>query len=784
VNVLSSEAILATFEKRVRELLTKPVAGAASTKPSALYPPNQPPDLLIYAGEIDPSIVKNLRSQLPPKSFLFCLHPVYAPDQTDGIERSVPTTDRTLLCSLHLQERFGDKVALLVSHLPGCQVRLITANGIKSRFSAEIEAIEKAISVAQENAAQERTRGLIRLRCAMCNLPEICRHSGTRLLPAPPDTAAVICGAGPSLAFQIERLRTLADRVLIVAVGHAAPTLFKAGVIPDAVVESDYYASCNWPDDLRLPGLLVAGTDVAPAVTKHFDHILWWQGNSFPFNKTLRLWNFDIINLRMNRTVSVSAIDFAVKLGCSRIALVGQDLCVADDGALHVDGGHVDEGDGLESVPGNEGRTVQATHDLNLLRRSIQEYLTMTASTGRPEIFNCTHGGAVIEGTTRLSLDDFGRSPANSSRRPTAIFESTEPQPCPATHIETLAAAIEDYALTAIRILNCCSRLRNLLVTRTTNTRRIREAQLILHELLRHEEDIRSAEIPGKWIHTILQHVDTVLRETPGLTGTDVDLSGQLSFLASRFRFAGDLSQDILDDLDRTQKQLHGTIPPTGSACPATPYRFESFRIQAMDFIRNGNSDLAAILENNRLVPAEDRFHVAWKNQIVPYVRIREADGQWKALSNLLSMSAAAERDVRQFVTSTGYDKRRHGAVIVAPGNWIGPMTFSKMNPEAELIVVEPWLDLFSAMIDRGCFLHFLPKKTLILAADSRIETWKELFKERIGVWRLRGLSPLFFISSHSAAIREAQDLLRTVQALTQPRNSAVAMVNDAKTNL
>lgn len=72
------------------------------------------------------------------------------------------------------------------------------------------------------------------------NLPMLgSSYCGDRLFKRFRDLPIIICGSGPSLQGQIELLRSLSDRALIIAAGSAVPVLLGAGIIPHFGVAID-----------------------------------------------------------------------------------------------------------------------------------------------------------------------------------------------------------------------------------------------------------------------------------------------------------------------------------------------------------------------------------------------------------------------------------------------------------------------------------------------------------------------------------------------------------------
>lgn len=729
-----------------------------------LYPKESTPAVLVYVGSPDIRELSMVRNQLPPESYLFYLYPPCVPGQESELQQCIPAGHRTIACPMTVDSLFSEKIGALVAISCEGNVRLIAGRAYEERFNHEISRVKKAIEVAQGNAQQDAVLGLIRLRCSILNLPGIRRSRRLQLPRFDVSVPAVVCGAGPSLTDQLPMLKGLIPHIVLIAAGHAVPTLVKAGIIPHIVVESDFLAFINWPDDVRVDSLLVAGTDVAPSVAARFDRTHWFYGSSNPFARVLAKWDIKLQTLYLGRTVTISALDLAVNLGFKTVALVGQDMSVAESGVSHVDGTMSPSGDQLVPIAGNEGKTVVTTAKMAGLKRDVEDYIRdVTSRVSGLQIVNCTAGGAIIEGTTRKGFALFCEEAASRVmpvHLPAAEVDGDQPW---FDRVNRIADDLKHYSEIASRLVKVCSALRKSLDTAAPDLDRVRADQTRLQNLMIREQDARTVEIASEWLNVILHYVDEILRQTPGMIREENDPVAQLRFLATRFRFAGDLCDDLISDLSSVGSQLrridkdpggtglHNAVFAAGEGMsPAdlkiTPYVFRSFRRHAIASIRESNAGLASFLENDRHGDISDRFRIRWMNQLVPYVEIRCEDGAWKPLSSFLSMYSDAMSDMRGLQTGTGFDPRRHCLVLVCPGNWMHAFVMGKLFPAAEVMIVDPWPDLLSHLIERGCFLYPLPPRVLIVAADARVGQWRLLCAERLAGWKRAGRSPVFFV--------------------------------------
>ncbi|MEI6807429.1 MAG: 6-hydroxymethylpterin diphosphokinase MptE-like protein [bacterium] len=729
-----------------------------------LYPKESTPAVLVYVGSPDIRELSMVRNQLPSASYLFYLYPSCAPAQETELQQCIPPGHRTIACPMTGDSLFSEKIGALVAISSERNVRLIAGRAYEERFGNELSSVKNAIEVAQSNAQQDAVLGLIRLRCSILNLPGIWKSRRMQLPRFDVSVPAVVCGAGPSLADQLPMLRGLGPRAVLIAAGHAVPTLVKAGIIPHIVVESDFLAFINWPDEVRVDSLLVAGTDVSPSVAARFARTHWFYGSSNPFTRVLAKWGVQLQTLYLGRTVTIPAIDLAVGLGFKTVALIGQDMSVCESGVSHVDGTISPSGDPLVSVDGNEGKAVFTTAQMIGLKRDMEDYIRdVTSRTPGLRIENCTEGGAVIDGTTRKQFVLFCEEAARGDLPVHLPAAEIAGEPVWFGRVNQLADDLKHYSEIARRLVKACSALRKSLDTASPDLDRIREGQARLNDLMTSEPPARTVEIASEWLNVILHYVDEILRQTPGMIREENDPCAQLRFLSTRFRFAGDICADLISDLKSVGAQLrlinespggpstHNAHFATGKGMSVadlkvTPYVFLSFRRHAVASIREGNPGLASFLEADRPGDISDRFRIRWMNQLVPYVEIKCEDGAWKPLSSFLSMYSDAMSDMRGLQTGMGFDSRRHGLVLVCPGNWMHAFAMGKVFPAAEVMIVDPWPDLLSHLIERGCFLYPLPPRALIVAADARAGQWRSLCAGRLDEWKRAGRSPVFFV--------------------------------------
>jgi hypothetical protein len=239
----------------------------------------------------------------------------------------------------------------------------------------------------------------------------------------------LIVSPGPSLAKNIEVLKTYQDNAVIVAVAQSVPALIKHNIHPDFIVVLD-------PQDFSG---IVDGLDFNRTNAIFIDCVneLFLKK---PFKNIFINYNFRSPNdfteavgaVRANidgGSVSVFAFNLAIYLNSQSITLIGQDLSFGDS-LYYV-------GDGWNSfdtppedliknsdvkwnkiktwtLKGYYGGTVQTRGDYWAYHSQFVEIAQQLKTSGRNvRIYNCTEGGSYIDGFEHIPLQVFFEKSAN-----------------------------------------------------------------------------------------------------------------------------------------------------------------------------------------------------------------------------------------------------------------------------------------------------------------------------------------------------------------------------------
>lgn len=294
---------------------------------------------------------------------------------------------------------------------------------------------------------------LLWLRNTILNVPFLVSHpSGIHLQSRFKGVPAFIVAAGPSLDKNVRELKRAQGRSVILVVDTALRSVLGAGITPDFIVAVD--ASPKNYEHFRgvsVDGIpLVFDPMVQPAILDNHKgakvsvrtYNLVYEWLSCVLEKPLQL--------NAGGSVATVALDFAVKLGCNPIVLVGQDLAYDDQGRTHAadsvygkDRVALDQSS-LLTVPGIDGGEVWTSRGLYSFLVWFERYLEAAPSTLR--VIDATEGGARIRGTHVETLARTVDNECRTNVSASAIMDEAFKEWTPVTTVRKVRQFILDGA--------------------------------------------------------------------------------------------------------------------------------------------------------------------------------------------------------------------------------------------------------------------------------------------------------------------------------------------------
>lgn len=249
----------------------------------------------------------------------------------------------------------------------------------------------------------------------------------------------IIIAPGPSLAKNIDQVRALKGRAVIVAFSHSLKAVLAAGIEPDLVMTVD-------PQDVRyhFEGCDLGGACLVNAATVHpaLFELPAERMLTLSANCAVDDWIFDAVGEHAlvpgGGSVATSAFALALRWRCEPIVYVGLDLsfpggeyyvATSSDGnaraevdadgtmsvqgwsagfqAMKAQGGPAVGRERAIELPGWHGGTVPSSFMFGLFHRWFEEQLGYLAQTANPPtVYNCTEGGAFIEGMVHVPFGE------------------------------------------------------------------------------------------------------------------------------------------------------------------------------------------------------------------------------------------------------------------------------------------------------------------------------------------------------------------------------------------
>jgi len=330
-------------------------------------------------------------------------------------------------------------VAAMKTMVPGAPSRVVVRGAVGSDREVLAELTDRVTATLADLRIHRNTVCAFSrtwIAQATTNLPALARWPSVaavddRFVGVP----MIIVAPGPSLARNVEQLRGLGGRAIITAFSHSVKAVLAAGVVPDLVLTVD-------PQDVRyhFSGCDLSQTRLVTAATAHpslFE--LPARGHlTLSANCAIDDWIFEGVEedavVPGGGSVATTALSLALRWGCNPIVFVGLDLSfpggayyvgTSSDGearaeidahglmrvagwstgfrAMKAQGGPSAPAERTIELPGWSGGTVPSSFMFGMFHRWFVEQLR---GLDGPTVFNCTEGGAYIEGMDHKPLAD------------------------------------------------------------------------------------------------------------------------------------------------------------------------------------------------------------------------------------------------------------------------------------------------------------------------------------------------------------------------------------------
>lgn len=371
-------------------------------------------DLAVVHGPLAGAVAANLRSRGQRRILVLVA--------ADASEHEIPADIPCIRTREDLLPPFED----MVTQPPSRSVALFHSDGplhpelvpIVERIRTMVERLQISKNTIGHFASRWVAQGIE-------NLPIVAHHPtlaplGERLQGKP----VIIISPGPSLQKNIEFLRQLKGRAILLAAAQTGPALVKAGIVPDIVLVIDPQDYAHYIDGMpcdEVEALVIGVSCHRRFLAKPFRRVFTFTANGALDQWLAQALGDPIYNFP-GGSVAITALQIASYFKAAPIAFVGQDLSFSDrpytespHNALieySADGRLARIGQGkpfqVAHLPGYYGGTVPTSISYWHFHASIEELAASINAWEKPlPLYNCTEGGAYIEGFQHVSLREF-----------------------------------------------------------------------------------------------------------------------------------------------------------------------------------------------------------------------------------------------------------------------------------------------------------------------------------------------------------------------------------------
>ena len=284
--------------------------------------------------------------------------------------------------------------------------------GIKNINDIFIQAI--GTTIAQEgNDAQD---SLIGLDHHLKHIPQMLNsYRLTDFLEKINTQSAVIVSTGPSLAKQLPLLKKYQNYLTILCIDASLPILQAEKIRPDFVfslerVEATAKFYENIDKDVCKDTIFMPTSIVHPKTLKNIGDMkkaITMRPFGYTFAFKMDKWAY----IGRGMSAANMAFDFAFLAEFKNIVFIGQDLALASDGRTHSKGAIYGENEksyqkGTSLIKGYYGGKVKTSNAWKLFLATFIRDIVDVKEKGI-SVYNCTEGGAYIEGAEHIAFKEF-----------------------------------------------------------------------------------------------------------------------------------------------------------------------------------------------------------------------------------------------------------------------------------------------------------------------------------------------------------------------------------------
>lgn len=252
------------------------------------------------------------------------------------------------------------------------------------------------------------------------------------------DCPVVIASAGPSLSKQLELLKEIEEKVLIIAAGSTITTLLNNGIEPDYVVSIDAgFKNLRHYQDLKF-----TKTKMIYSLANYYEIRELFPTQCFPFltladNKMQQVvkerFDIDLPMIGMGGTCSIFAYSIACFITTGPITFIGQDLAYTNGKSHAIDNkGYWEISEksikalNLFYSEGYYDEKVLTSYSFYSMKKSFETIIEHTEHNS--PVYNSTEGGLKIQGLIQKSFKEFCNDVLKSDSKKIELFNQSSDQ--------------------------------------------------------------------------------------------------------------------------------------------------------------------------------------------------------------------------------------------------------------------------------------------------------------------------------------------------------------------
>lgn len=228
----------------------------------------------------------------------------------------------------------------------------------------------------------------------------------------------IIVAAGPSLDKNVELLRNKKPGIIILAVETVFRKLLKLGIDVDYMIVTDansrIYSHLAGLEEEQIPMLYLATAYKGYSMNYCGKKYLICQNGYDRAQELAKQKGWHLYET--GGSVSTTALDVCIYLGCKSIAFIGLDLAYTDNLAHATDTSRraVSETEEMKQVPAIGGGTVPVSRLFTIYNRWIASRVKKADVT--MPVIDATEGGAIVPGLTVMALKEYMEKIAGKSK--------------------------------------------------------------------------------------------------------------------------------------------------------------------------------------------------------------------------------------------------------------------------------------------------------------------------------------------------------------------------------